>query len=125
MTDGHDVEEFIRNAIHAAEVYKRVEENMLRDENEEMQGVRKRLLSDRALIKGKLKTGTTNEIVIVEEAEAKRVSEAEESKQRSEDGAEADRRTKTQIGEEETQKKAECKAAKEVVKQNIPTRYTR
>ena len=73
----------------------------------------RRLLEDMALIKGKLKIGTADEIADVEKAEVKRVSEPEERKRRSEDRAEADRRARTQTEEEERRKKAETMAAEE------------
>ena len=37
--EGCDVEEFIMNTIHAAEVYRRVKENILKGENDQMRGV--------------------------------------------------------------------------------------
>ena len=94
--EGHDMEEFILNTIYPAEVNRRAKENILRGENDEMIGVMRRLLEDMALIKGKLKIGTTDEIAEVERAEVKRVSEAEERKRRSQDRAEADRQARTQ-----------------------------
>ena len=115
--EGLDVEEFILNTIHAAEEYKSAKENILRGENDEMRGVRRRLLEDMELIKGKLKIGTADEIAEVEKAESKRVSEAEERKRRSEDRAEADRRARTQREEEERRKKAEVMAPEEELKQ--------
>ena len=115
--EGRDMEEFILNTIHAAEVYRRAKENVMRGENDEMKGVMRRLLEDMALVKGKLKIGTANEIAEVEKAEVKRVSEAEDWKRRSEDRAEADRRARTQREEEERRKKAESMAAEEELKQ--------
>ena len=99
--EGREMEEFILNTIHAAEVYRRAKENVLRGENDEMKGVMRRLLEDMALIKGKLKIGMADEIAEVERAEVKRVSEAEERKRRSEDRAEADRKARTQRDKEE------------------------
>ena len=94
-----------------------MKENVLRGENDEMRGVMRRLLEDMALIKGKLKIGTADEIAEVERAEVKRVSEAEERKRRSEDRAEADRKARTQRDEEERRKRAENMAAEEEIKQ--------
>lgn len=60
----HDVEECILITIHAPQVYRRAKENMLREENEEMQCDMQTLLSDMAVVKGKLQIGMTAEIVI-------------------------------------------------------------
>lgn len=46
---GLDMDQFITNTIHAAEVYRRAKENILVRENDEMKGVMKRLLGDMAL----------------------------------------------------------------------------
>ena len=70
------MEEFILNTIHAAEVYRRAKENIPRGENDKMRGVMRRLFEDMALIKAKLKIGMADNIVEVEIAEVKRVSEA-------------------------------------------------
>lgn len=64
---------FITDTIHAAEVNRRVKENILRVGNEEMKGAIKTLVNDMALINGRLKIGTMDEIAIVEKAESGRV----------------------------------------------------
>ena len=114
---GHDMEEVIPNTIHAAEVYSRAKENVLKGENDEIKEVMRRLLKDMALMKGKLKIGTADEIAEVDKAEVKRVSEAEERGRRSKDRAEADRRARTQREDEERRKKAESMAAEKEIKQ--------
>lgn len=76
------MEEVILNTIHATKVYRRATENMLKNENEKMQGLIKTLLSDMALIKVKLKIEITDEIATVAKGEVKRVSVAGERKRR-------------------------------------------
>ena len=115
--EGLDIEDFILNTITVAKVYRPAKENVMRGENNEIKNVIRRLLSDMALIKGKLKIGMTDEIAVAEKAEAKRISEAEERRRRSEDKGEADRRARSQREEEEKQKKAERMAAEEEAKQ--------
>ena len=111
------MEEFTLNTIHAAEVCSRAKENILRGENHEIRGVKRRQSEYMALIKGKSKIGRADEFAEVERAEVKRVSEAEERKRRFEDRAEADRRARAQREEEDKRKKVETKEAEEEVKQ--------
>lgn len=66
--EGLVIKDFILNTITTAEVYRRAKENVMRGENNEMKNVMRRLLSDMALIKGKLKIGMTDGIAVAEKA---------------------------------------------------------
>ena len=114
--EGCDMQGLILNTIHAAEVYWRVKENILRGENNKMRGVMRSRLKDMALIRRELKIGRADEIAEVERAEVKVVFEAEERKRQSEDRAEVDCRARAQRDEEERRTKEESMTAEEELK---------